>query len=731
MADLITEWFMEPSVRANYRTMVYYPGAGQDTFDINFEGGYINRSDVKAFMVKDDTRDRVNLGVTFVGGSTSRVKVSQVVPKGWTVCIFRDTPKAKPLAQFTDGAIINEKNLDRNAQQAMFAVSEMVDRFDSTVDSVESALKEVYEANQKSEQAIKTANEAKVIAQGAVQTANSAVTKADQAISTANTASSKADGAIKTANEAKSIAQGLDAQIKAANATSAKAVETANQANATANNALKVANGIDAKATQALNNSTTALNTANGVDAKATQAQKDAKEALEKANTAINTGNVAKGLTDRVEGYPTSVNVAWKGKHQFRDRIEVREYGIHQDALPFGALQFNGTDKSVRLINAANSTYYYSLIIHPDGKLTYSGDDILVNRYTSPNFTNSVNINSSANNSSIALKNTGNNTQYTIKNAGSTLFFSRLENGSETGYASLPSPGKGEFIAYQSYVHNFVARRGNFTYLHSMPGSHVEYRLDETTNTAELWMRGKLVQKTGSNYISAYSDSQYCGLRAYRNDNTHITIETAPYKGTPNFGNIINRDTNGNVSVLGLPNKNGSLAIASEHYTKQETDKLLGSSGGSGVATIDNLRVDGTPGGEWATKYTGYQELSVKATGSDSYLVFHVDLNAQGTKTPAGDSEHCTYMELQLELPSGMTKVKEISTRHENWEWKDGQNTKVSSKRMPVMYVKVPANTAGTIRYRGRCNFTTRRTDGIKSFSIDAVITRIVDNKTI
>ncbi|AEZ65053.1 tail fiber protein [Aeromonas phage phiAS7] len=291
--NIVGEWFAAIGTKQNYRTMVYYAGNDGDTFEFNFDGGYINRSDIKAFMVKDDTRERFDLTLTFVGPNT--VKTNRVVPIGWTILIYRDTPKAKPLAAFQDGAIINAVNLDRNANQAIFSVAEMVDRFDSTVTSVESALKDVYEANQKAEQAIRTANSA------AAQAA-SADAKADRAIVTANAADAKADSAIgtansatSTANQAKAIAEGIDAQVKQANATAAGAVSTANEAK-------QIAQGIDGKATQAMADASTAKATANaatataneakgiaqGIDAKATQAQRDAKDAQNVANEALN-----------------------------------------------------------------------------------------------------------------------------------------------------------------------------------------------------------------------------------------------------------------------------------------------------------------------------------------------------------------------------------------------------------------------------------------------------------
>lgn len=283
--NIVGEWFAAIGTKQNYRTMVYYAGSGGDTFEFNFDGGYINRSDIKAFMVKDDSRERFDLTLTFVGSNT--VKTNRAVPAGWTILIYRDTPKAKPLAAFQDGAIINAVNLDRNANQAIFSVAEMVDRFDSTVTSVESALKDVYAANQKAEQAIRTANTA------ASQAADAAA-KSGQAVVTANSANTKAESATvvakaaaKDASEAKNIAEGIDGQVK--------------EANKTANAALATAQGIDAKATQALKDSGRALSTANeanktansatvtanGVDGKATQAQRTANEALSVANEAL------------------------------------------------------------------------------------------------------------------------------------------------------------------------------------------------------------------------------------------------------------------------------------------------------------------------------------------------------------------------------------------------------------------------------------------------------------
>lgn len=292
MAGEITDyWFNAIGVRQDYKTMVYYAGDGGDTFEINFEGGYINKSHVKAYKTNDGDRTRVDLTLTFI--TESRVKTNEAVPVGWTVLIYRDTPKALPLAAFVDGAVITALNLDRNAKQAVFSVAELVDRFDDVNANSEEALKQVYEAVTTSAEALVvataanvTAGEAKALAvtadtnaAAAVVTANAAEVVADDAYTVATGIEAKADAAVVTANDASSVANGIDAKATAALAASNSAVTKADSAIASANAAVTTANaakataeGIDAKATTALSNSQTAVNTANQAKADVTAA---------------------------------------------------------------------------------------------------------------------------------------------------------------------------------------------------------------------------------------------------------------------------------------------------------------------------------------------------------------------------------------------------------------------------------------------------------------------------
>uniref|UniRef100_A0AB74UJF7 Tail protein n=1 Tax=Aeromonas phage vB_AdhaP_MF TaxID=3367373 RepID=A0AB74UJF7_9CAUD len=168
--NVYSQWFSALRVGQNYNTMHYYAGTGSDSFDINFAGGYIDKSHVRAVI--DDEGQPVTL--TFV--TPARVRLSRPVPVGNHVLIFRDTPKVLPLAMYSDGALLNASNMDRNAKQAVFVAAEMLDRFDTFGSSLETSVSQVSEALavsaaalENSKVAIGTAEAAKALAESATQ----------------------------------------------------------------------------------------------------------------------------------------------------------------------------------------------------------------------------------------------------------------------------------------------------------------------------------------------------------------------------------------------------------------------------------------------------------------------------------------------------------------------------------------------------------------------------------
>lgn len=187
MTDSTEVWQSNlPAATGNFNTMHTFEGDGNPdrAFEINFSGGYISESHVKAYMMPYGTADYEYLNITFVNEST--VRLSAAVPEGWVVTIYRDTPKDVPLASFTDGALITAASLDRNAEQAIFGVAEMVDRFSATQGNVDLSLNIANEAKDASDAAVGTAQVALAAANAAIrvpagETVNPAPNAADRA----------------------------------------------------------------------------------------------------------------------------------------------------------------------------------------------------------------------------------------------------------------------------------------------------------------------------------------------------------------------------------------------------------------------------------------------------------------------------------------------------------------------------------------------------------------------
>ncbi|CAH0444335.1 hypothetical protein LMG10661_00814 [Ralstonia syzygii subsp. syzygii] len=235
--------WINSSTGDGYRnSVVALPGDGSKTnFEFNFGGGYIDKSHIKAYTY--DTATGHTEPVAFSWDGPNTVKVVPAPAANIHVVIYRDTPKSKPLVDFSTNASMTEKNLDLLAQQAIFAAAEMVDRFDS-INAGSS------EAIERSVTALNTANTALSTSNAAAATANDAATDAAAAVGTANTASTNATNALSTAN-------GIDAKATTALNSSTSAVTTANNASATAS-------GIDAKAQQALDTANAAAANADG-----------------------------------------------------------------------------------------------------------------------------------------------------------------------------------------------------------------------------------------------------------------------------------------------------------------------------------------------------------------------------------------------------------------------------------------------------------------------------------
>lgn len=325
-------------------------------WNINFADGYIDTTDVKARYL-DNTGSYVDIAISSVAGNV--VTISPAVANGQEFQIYRDTEKRFPLVDFSDGAILNETNLDTLATQAVMVSAEAFDQSNNGVriagdslvvaqgidakaqlalDNSDTAVAtanaidgKAQTALDNSAAAVVTANAAASTATGAANTANTALATANDAADDAATAITTANGAVTTANAATTTANAASAAASAATttansaasdaaaavSTAGTALSTANTAStnasaavATANDAKTTAEGIEAKADSALAASANAVSTANAAEATANAIDGKATDALNTADAAVATANSASTAADTAVATANAANTS-------------------------------------------------------------------------------------------------------------------------------------------------------------------------------------------------------------------------------------------------------------------------------------------------------------------------------------------------------------------------------------------------------------------------------------
>lgn len=113
-----------------FSTLNEYAGDGSTTvWQISFTGGYLSREHVKVQVFDDlDFENGVPVNFSFI--SDYSISITPAVSVGKFIRIYRDTPTKVPIVDFSDGSVINERTLDQNAKQAVFALAEIKDRVD-------------------------------------------------------------------------------------------------------------------------------------------------------------------------------------------------------------------------------------------------------------------------------------------------------------------------------------------------------------------------------------------------------------------------------------------------------------------------------------------------------------------------------------------------------------------------------------------------------------------------
>ena len=270
-ANELIPWINSAGEGGVRNSMQEYPGTGTNgPFEFNFAGGYIDPSHVKAYWYDPVTAMTIPQTLTFVG--PNQVKTADVIPTGHFLVVYRDTPKDRPLVDYSEGAVMDEANLDKSNDQNVFIAAEMLDRFDA-VNATSS------DAIERSVLAYNTANKA-------LDNSREAQANAINATAEAHTASNNATNAVNTANDAHTIATGIDGKAQSALDASANAM-------ALSKYAVDTANGIDGKATKAMSDAAAAVTTANSAASDASTALSAANSVSGKADNAVATANDA------------------------------------------------------------------------------------------------------------------------------------------------------------------------------------------------------------------------------------------------------------------------------------------------------------------------------------------------------------------------------------------------------------------------------------------------------
>ena len=161
-----------------------FPGDGGTTvWNLNFAGGYLRREHVKAYT-EDAVGNTVERTIEFL--ADNQVRVEPAVALGLTLVVYRDTPKDSPLANFTDGSVVNEKNLDLVTEQSIFGVAEMVDRFVEIASSNDQAITQSAAALEAASQATADAGSALETSTNALSVATDVATEFGSLVDTVN-----------------------------------------------------------------------------------------------------------------------------------------------------------------------------------------------------------------------------------------------------------------------------------------------------------------------------------------------------------------------------------------------------------------------------------------------------------------------------------------------------------------------------------------------------------------
>lgn len=114
-----------------YSLVRYATNGVQTDFTVNFLGGWLRGSDIRAASwYTDDESDYQTHAVTIVSeaGDSGVLRVSPALPVGRTLELYRLTQRGDPMVDFANRSMLTADNLNLITRQAVFAVAELGDR---------------------------------------------------------------------------------------------------------------------------------------------------------------------------------------------------------------------------------------------------------------------------------------------------------------------------------------------------------------------------------------------------------------------------------------------------------------------------------------------------------------------------------------------------------------------------------------------------------------------------
>lgn len=119
---------VDPTYR--YATQRFVLDGSTIDFNINFADGYISRDYVDCYYetISDLSVEPIDTSlITWVSDDHIRIPDAALQPNTKRLLVKRWTEKGYALVNYTDDAIINEANLDKDARQAIHDIAEMID----------------------------------------------------------------------------------------------------------------------------------------------------------------------------------------------------------------------------------------------------------------------------------------------------------------------------------------------------------------------------------------------------------------------------------------------------------------------------------------------------------------------------------------------------------------------------------------------------------------------------